>query len=251
MAAYGLGGLTDLRSGKSLPFEEDYRPPIAETIEQGKPLTTDQEGRPLGAQYLAGRKVKGGDDTGLSTEEIEDIIFAFTGSPVEHIAANNPAIKALSGKAAGLTEDFRIIIRDDIDKDSSEYRRILAHELGHAINFIASKQWEPGQKPEPAHTIQISDEMEEKLRSLYPQLNNGKPSPESRGYSKKEARHELTADAIRAYILNPAALKAKAPEVAALIREYVNANPRLNKKLQFSEAIPSSILGPQGGSMIG
>jgi hypothetical protein len=58
--------------------------------------------------------------------------------------------------------------------------------------------------------------------------------PEQRGCFDVDAQAELMAEAIRAYLQNPNYLKTVVPNVAARIRGAVNANPDLNRIIQFN-----------------
>src|SRR5690606_13798445 len=72
--------------------------------------------------------------------------------------------------------------------------RVLAHEVGHAIDVLAGRIPSDGQKRQ--------------LLKVYNHLNNpsasqhvGKPfTPDAYGYRGKEADRELWAEAIRAYM---------------------------------------------------
>jgi hypothetical protein len=99
------------------------------------------------------------------------------------------------------------------------------HELGHAIDEAAR------QVPTKGLSVQ--------LRAVYNDLNNpqtyGRPfGPEQAGYRGSTVQRELMAEAVRAYMGDPNYLKARAPDVAARIRQYVNQNPRLREIIQFN-----------------
>jgi hypothetical protein len=87
------------------------------------------------------------------------------------------------------------------------------------------------------------------LRGVYNTLNNpwrapggeaihfSKVDPSGFGYQGDEIPREYWAEAVRGYLTDPNYLKTVAPKVAAAIRAAVNANPRLNKIIQFNSAI--------------
>ena len=58
--------------------------------------------------------------------------------------------------------------------------------------------------------------------------------PEQRACYGADARAELMAEAIRAYLQSPNYLKTVAPNVAARIRAAVNTNHNLNQIIQFN-----------------
>ncbi len=58
--------------------------------------------------------------------------------------------------------------------------------------------------------------------------------PEAWGCFGEEARSELMAEAIRAYLQDPNSLKTMAPNVAKRIREWVNVHPELSRMIQFN-----------------
>jgi len=54
---------------------------------------------------------------------------------------------------------------------------------------------------------------------------------------------ELWAEALRAYLTSPSYMKAVAPNAALLIRRLWNADPRLNKFIQFNTLAPAALGG--------
>jgi hypothetical protein len=132
------------------------------------------------------------------------------------------------------------------------YSRVLAHEVGHAVDELA------GTIP----TAGLSDE----LRGVYNSLNNGhrnaagtdaranaKPFlPQHNGYKGDDIPREYVAEAIRAYMADPNYIKTVAPKTAARIREYVNTNPKLNRTIQFNSiAAPPAGLAAGGAVLAG
>jgi hypothetical protein len=134
--------------------------------------------------------------------------------------------------------------------DTADADRILAHMLGHFLDFRA------GQTSTVIESQGISqDNIDEELRYVYNDCNNAalnearaldpgmKPhdDPEYQGFGPEQrkchgadAQAELMAEAIRAYLQNPNYLKTVAPNVAARIRDAVNPNPNLNRIIQFN-----------------
>lgn len=220
------------------PFESDY--PGHPPVDALGNVIVDQEGRARVADKFVGRNQLGGEDTGLSPEEIEALVLAFTGQPVQRVSWKK------WGKKSGETRydpyyaqnnrpEFVISVRDDLT--GRDYQRVVAHELGHVINHIAGRgeSWTPesgesGRK----HLIPADEGMQGELREIYKVFNGGK-TPKESAYSGWEAPHELMADAIRLYIEDPNTMKTIAPVTAAKIREFVNNNSNLNKRIQFAQ----------------
>ena len=63
------------------------------------------------------------------------------------------------------------------------------------------------------------------------------------GYGQADVPRELMAEAIRSYMADPNYLKTIAPKTAARIREFVNANPRLSKTIQFNSLAGGALAG--------
>jgi hypothetical protein len=79
-------------------------------------------------------------------------------------------------------------------------------------------------------------------------------TPKDFGYKGEQVAREYWAEAIRAYLSDPNYLKTVAPKVAAAIRAAVNANPRLNKIIQFNSALAplagTNVLSPPDGESV-
>lgn len=107
--------------------------------------------------------------------------------------------------------------------------RVQAHETGHLIDDLTFG----GAIPTAG--------LKKELATLFENQNTGgwfKPgrgmTPQGMGYKGDDVDRELIAEAIRAYMRDPNYIKTVAPKTAARIREYVNANPNLNKVIQFN-----------------
>jgi 2,3-bisphosphoglycerate-independent phosphoglycerate mutase len=137
--------------------------------------------------------------------------------------------------------------------DAAYADRIWAHMLGHILDYRAGHT-STTQSDEESRGIS-QDNINEELRHVYNDCNNAalnearridpnvQPSddPKYRGFGPEQrecygpdARAELMAEAIRAYLENPNYLKTEAPNVAARIRAAVNTNPNLNRIIQFN-----------------
>lgn len=146
----------------------------------------------------------------------------------------------------------RIDILRDLEPVAKD--RVVFHEFGHAIDKIAG-------------TIRTKG-LSRELRDVYNSLNNPtrnaagtdavayngtgrtRPwSPKESGYKGDDVEREYVAEAIRAYMTDPNYLKTIAPKTAAVIRKFVNDNPRLNRTIQFnSVAAPVGIGATNGDS---
>jgi hypothetical protein len=137
--------------------------------------------------------------------------------------------------------------------DAADADRILAHMLGHILDYRADQTSAPHPNEESRGISQ--DDLNEELRYVYNDCNNAvlnearsldpglqpHDDPEYQGFGPEQracygadARAELMAEAIRAYLQNPNYLKTVAPNVAARIRDAVNTNPDLNQIIQFN-----------------
>jgi len=130
---------------------------------------------------------------------------------------------------------------------------ILAHMLGHILDYRAGKLCDDVSLGQAVQAID-QEGLNEELRYIYNDCNNtalhearvesgldpsDKPEyrdfgPEQRGCFGADARAELMAEAIRAYMHDPNYLKSVAPNVAARIRAAVNTHPELSKIIQFN-----------------
>jgi hypothetical protein len=126
----------------------------------------------------------------------------------------------------------RILYDQSLNEGSAH--KVVAHELGHMIDDLAGK----------IPTAGLSNE----LKPLYNTLNTGQErsrnltGPQHFGYADDDIPREYIAEAVRAYMADPNYLKTVAPKTAAVIRRFVNENPRLNKFIQFnSVAVPVGI----------
>lgn len=141
------------------PFAADY--PAGASGEVRTPLTKDIEGRPLGAPFIAGRKVVGGSDEAISPAQYDALSTAGIGTRPEGYPA-----RALPGKKtvgayrteAGPEGPVRSIVYDK-SLNQGAASKVVAHELGHMIDDLAGK----------IPTAGLSNE----LKPLYNTLNTG------------------------------------------------------------------------------
>lgn len=241
---HDIGSASSVTSGYDAPklpqrsFEADY--PKGAAGEPGSQLGFDSKGRQLTAGLLVGRHLVGGGDTPLLSPELAPAATRITGSPPQAVEA-----RALPPRAIGVFRESRgtdgpertISILKTLDQASAD--RVLAHELGHAIDAMS--------RIYPADGIPL-DGIRTELKNLYHVMNTGQDvpkyprqlvGPESFGYkTPADIDREYMAEAIRTYLTNPNYIKTVAPKTAARIRDAVNPNPRLNKIIQFNSAVP-------------
>jgi len=213
-------------------FEADY--PAGAPADAAGRLTADIEGRPLTADYIAGRKMVGGGDEALTPAEIRSVGETGTGRNIEAAAPSQ------IGKAAGAVVvkpgsrlPDQVFLSDKLTE--AQAGRVLPHEVGHVVDQLANEI--------------PTDGLSRELGQVYNTLNTGRErttklmGPQHVGYSGDEVGREYMAEAIRGYMLDPNYLKSVAPKTAARIREYVNGNPRLNKTIQFNSVLGASAVG--------
>lgn len=233
------------------PFEADY-PAGARADETGR-LTHDIEGRALGAKYVVGRKVVGGEDVPLPPSDYDAVTEALIGRVPEALTARElgggkVGAYRIEPTADGLRRHIGVL--NTLEPEQAV--RVTAHEMGHMIDDLAGDfvRYERGV---PIHEIPEAGLLNKELKPAYNSLNNpnrrylgngvygddaapwAKPvTPETFRYRGDDVGREYLAEAIRAYMADPNYLKTVAPETAARIRNYVNANPRLASVIQFN-----------------
>jgi hypothetical protein len=223
-------------------FEEDY--PDGAKADNYERITHDMDGRPIGEGVIVGRNTVGGVDIRLPTGTANVVGESITGNPVVERSASR------MGRNLGRTSynkyskyPTQVEIRKGLTP--YQYPNVTEHELGHVISQASGE-------------IPFDDEVAGELRYVYNQLNNadldtlrdrvGKEdvgilrgrltghTPETnKNYTAQEAPQEYIAEGIRAYIQNPNFIKTVAPKFAAMVREAVNSNEKLNKIIQFNQ----------------
>jgi hypothetical protein len=223
-------------------FSADY-PTGAITDAQGN-LTADIEGRPLTAQYVAGRRVAGAIDESLSGPQIFDAATQVTGQSPAAVAN-----RAIGGDAGRYYRELdrrsgRVLSRNivyDLSLSQPQADSVVAHEFGHVIDEIAAQIPQDSPKTELKQLYNTLNTGQERLRNL--------TGPKNLGYSDADVPKEFMAEAIRGYMTNPNTIKTVAPKTAAAIRDAVNNNPQLSKIIQFN-AIPAIADGGAGYHLV-
>jgi len=228
------------------PFDHDYQgAPVGAANER---LAFDSEGRALNpGATVFGRRVVGGVDEGARWGDVEPIATRL-GIPVEKVAARE--IGGDAGRFStipGAILDPRIKIAESIGGKpltAETAERVLQHELGHAIDKLASG----GANIKDACVVRELEHVYDFLNNragqqVAPRLAKKQHTPKADGYGAKDVRNEQWAEAIRLYMVDPNAMKTIAPKLAARIREAVNAHPTLSKAVQFNSGAGAGLLG--------
>ena len=210
------------------PFAADY--PAGATADANGRLTTDIDGSPLEARYVAGRKVLGGVDEAIPAEEYDALGKAAIGSRPAPVAP-----REISGDAGRFVKTANPDTGDAeyniyINRALSAGQKLAAtgHEFGHMVDELVGQIPTTGLSRELAQVYNTMGTGTERTRNLM--------GPQNLGYAPAEVPREQMAEAIRAYLTNPNYLKTVAPRTAAAIRDAVNTNPRLSNVIQFNSA---------------
>jgi hypothetical protein len=219
------------------PFAEDY-PGDALTDRQGR-LRHDIEGRPLRAEFVAGRRLLGKSDERLSPDDIKkalaqlDIILDYR-DPLafrERVGGQYYDHNSPRGLPFG---DITV----NTKYKSSDQDIIIAHEFGHAIDHFSG--W---------FSDKLTSEEIDELRDVYSDLRGGwkkgtpRKQPEDFSYAVNKVNMELVAEGLRAYMSNPNYFKKVAPKAAAKFRAIVNENPHLKKVIQLNSLGAIGLIG--------
>ncbi len=244
------------------PFEADYpaeRWPDGPPVDTSGRLTRDIEGRPLhpGAR-IVGRSSLGGADEALSPAELDAIATAALGKGPESAPRGAIPGRGVGAyqRSRGVDGDERAIFVDQgLSADAKD--RVLAHEFGHAVDDMAGQPVAGrlrGAIPQTGISKELGQLYNETNNDLFRSaldrrgdidaaraegVNRRNFTPEAAGYAKAQAPDELMAEAVRAYLADPNALKAAYPKTAARIRGAVNGNPALSPLIQFNAGGPA------------
>lgn len=233
-----IAGIFEPPTLKQRPFENDYPNDPTSAGDGGRRIEVDLDGRPLTARYVAGRRMAGEMDQGLSGDEADRVA---SGLGITTRSANQygPELKGSTGlfKTYGSDQGPLKYIYLDKELAPESASKVFRHELGHAIDDVAGEK------------MPVQGLMDE-LNTIYGDLNTAKPyspdqivTPQKRGYPKEEETPELMAEALRAYMTDPNYIKTVAPKTAARIREYVNTHPELKDIIQFNTIAGAGLLG--------
>jgi hypothetical protein len=227
------------------PFNADY--PQGAAGPDGSRLAFDIDGRPLSpGVFVAGRRTVGGVDQGLTAEQIDGVARSLA-IPRYGAPRTGPDLKGDAGRYIGGPER-KIFVDQSLTPVQTD--RVFSHEVAHAIDDLAMAQLGPGGSRIPTNGLS------KELARVYEDLNTAGwfklgrgMTPKGQGYAANQTDAELMAEAVRAYMRDPNYLKTVAPNTAARIREYVNANPNLNKTIQFNSLAPAAGAGLLGAGL--
>jgi hypothetical protein len=219
------------------PFAEDY-PGDAPTDRQGR-LRYDIEGRPLRAEFVAGRRLLGKSDERLSPDDIKKALAQLKIG--RHYRDPSTFRERVGGEYYSYNSPKDSPFGDitiNTKYKPSDQDIIIAHEFGHAIDHFAG---------DITSTL-TPDEIFE-LRDVYSDLRGGfkkgapRKQPEDLGYAVNKVYVELVAEGLRAYMSNPNYFKKVAPKAAAMFRAAVNKNPHLKKVIQLNSLGAIGLIG--------
>lgn len=240
LRAAKLNTIYDLPASPLRPFHADY-PGVVHADESGR-LLADIEGRPLLADVIAGRRMVQGGDVPLPRAWTDGLAETLTGRAVGRLNGGTDAGILYRTRGPNGIE-HEISVRPGADSPGLGRDRLVRHEIGHVIDELAGEIDTKGLNRELHRVFDagLSGRLRERAFT----------TPERLGYGPDNAPRELWAEAIRAYMTDPNALKSIAPGVAARIRASVNANPTLNRTIQFN-ALPWGVaIGGAGGGALG
>jgi hypothetical protein len=225
------------------PFEADY--PSGAPADASGRLTHDIEGRPLGAEFIAGRRMVGGSDQPLGPSDVVGIATRATGREPAMVTPRQfgDEIGGSLGGGGRLVKDidrrsgaadYRLFVDSRLPTESAG--KVTSHEVGHLIDDLSGRIPTAGLNTELRQVYNTLNTSRERTRHL--------TGPQHLGYRGDEIPRELTAEAIRAYLADPNYIKTVAPRTAAAIRAAVNAHPTLSKIIQLNTiAGPAAMVG--------
>jgi len=237
MASKGVN-LYNIKPREARPFEADY-PKGAPTNAEGL-LTTTIDGDPINVGgRVVGRVESGLDQAFPATQSSYDAIAKEgTGRPAALVARSDLG-RGTHGATRVDPETKRPLgVALSRDLNPAQLQSVYAHEIGHVIDQLAGEITPSG----------ISKE----LKALYNWANNpnrnaqGEPyqktksgnlklwTPEHAGYKKSDVEREYIAEAIRAYMSDPNAMKTDYPKTAAFLRKKINNDPNVRDIIQFN-----------------
>jgi hypothetical protein len=228
-------GLYEPPRKRPRPFAEDY-PGDALTDRQGR-LRHDIEGRPLHAEFIAGRRLLRKADERLSPDDIKKALEQL------NINLNYRDPHTFRERIGGQYYDYNSPkgspfgdITINTKYKSSDQDIITAHEFGHAIDHFSG--W---------FSDKLTSEEIAELRDVYSDLRGGwkkgVPRRQPEDYSVNKVNLELVAEGLRAYMSNPNYFKKVAPKAAAKFRSAVNENPLLKKVIQLNSLGAIGLIG--------
>ena len=227
------------------PFSDDY--PSASASNGSGQLTADIEGRTLGAQYVAGRRMVGGPDQAIDAAGIEKLA-GLLGAKTRFANASDDIGTDLGRYVVGSDRDGnalrQILLSPSLTAQQAPH--VYAHEVGHLVDNLTFGQ----QIPTAGVKREASQVYSDLNSTMYVPKGKIGATPQTFGYKGDNIPAELNAEGLRAYMQNPNYFKSTAPNLAARYREYVNNNPNINQVLQLNSAgagLGAGLLGSSYG----
>lgn len=221
------------------PIEVDY--PAGAPVDGTGQLTATIDGSPFTARWVAGRTLAGGQDAPIPPAQYDALSESLIGTRPSPVPA-----REIGGDAGRIVKSYDPVtgnpernILFSSGLRPAEQDRVIAHEIGHAIDDAAGQ-------------IGTSGLVRDELAPLYNTMVTSQErsthltGPQHLKYSGDEVPREFMAEAIRAYMTNPNYLKTVAPKTAERIRDAVNAHPVLSRIIQFNSLGPLAALGLGG-----
>lgn len=186
----------------------------------------DLEGRPLVARYVVGGAPERIREQSLPAEAIAEIVQGQTGRGIEIV----PQVASGRGDVGSLVtnrftgEPVRVEVKKGLTPVQTE--RVAAHETGHLVDTVAGDIPTKGLIDEVEALYHYGIEGVDRARN--------RTLPKHLGYGREDIPREYMAEAVRQYMAAPDTMKARYPKTAAMIRKWVNENPRLMGMIQFN-----------------
>jgi hypothetical protein len=215
--------------------------------ESGERPMVDIDGRPIDPRSaIAGLGVVDGSNAGISGEQARSIAqqlgIDIRGTSAKEIGGD--AGRYISGGG-----NRSILLDNNLTADQVPH--VMRHELAHGLDDFAGT-YATGSLPAISPKGQTNA-----LARVYDDLNNragpspfeaprsaGKQAtPKTDGYKPADHDAERMAEALRAYITNPAYIKTLEPGLAAKLRKSVNENPNLKHIITLNSAAGGGLLG--------
>jgi hypothetical protein len=203
-------------------FALDY--PDGGVADEAGNLLKDISGNDLVSKKIAGRRKKGEKDQGLTPDTIRSIIEDDFRVPILRVHKSELPGRSLGAVATRDGVPLWIKVWDRLPQDQTNV--VLAHELGHIIDYATGRQSTRG--------------LTQELDGIFSENISGQPNrmplitPKSVGYQRDAYGRERMAEAIRTAIVNPNTIKTIAPKTAKFLREIINKHPIVSKILQVN-----------------
>jgi hypothetical protein len=202
----------------------------------GGEIKTDYEGRPIGAEYVVGRRYEDTPQYPLTYNEAMDAATKIGATSSEAQNLGRSLGKFVKSSDANGNTTRNIILKTGLGDKSGD---VYSHEFSHLLDDIAFGG---------VDTAGAKKEFADVYSELNKPYRGGKPfTAKDAGYKGADIEKEHIAESIRFYLQNPEAMKEMAPNAARKIRDAFNSNPNINKIVQFNSVAGAVGLGAIGG----